>query len=314
MTRTTIVIATAHAFAAMLPAAPAQAQRDRVFVASYGSDGNPCTFGSPCKTFQQAVDVVAQGGEVTAIDSAGFGTVTISHAVTITSPAGVEAGIAAPTFEGNSITINAGPSDIIHLSGLTLDGDGVVNSAGIVFSGGGNLTIENCVIRNFYDGIDFRPTSSTVIQFFVSNTLISDNTGAGISINPSGSGPTTGVFDHVTIQNNGGVALILTEATQAIYTVSDSVIANNNTAGIDVNSGSNALLDVMVRNSTITNNGQYGLQATHSGAKILVTRSTISENALGWVSANGGVVTSFGDNVIVGNGGNTGSLSSAAYQ
>src|SRR5580658_4239465 len=79
----------------LLPAAPAHAQRDRVFVASYGSDSNPCTFGSPCKTFQNAVNVVAVGGEVTAIDSAGFGPINITKSVTITSPAGVEAGIAA---------------------------------------------------------------------------------------------------------------------------------------------------------------------------------------------------------------------------
>src|SRR5580658_3587789 len=80
----------------LLPAAPAQAERDRVFVASYGSDSNPCTFGSPCKTFQNAVNVVAAGGEVTAIDSAGFGPINITEAVTITSPPGVEAGIATP--------------------------------------------------------------------------------------------------------------------------------------------------------------------------------------------------------------------------
>ena len=44
---------------------PAQAaQRDRVFVASYGSDSNPCTFGSPCKTFQNALSAVAAGGEI----------------------------------------------------------------------------------------------------------------------------------------------------------------------------------------------------------------------------------------------------------
>ena len=41
--------------------APAQA-RARVFVASYGNDSNPCTFGSPCKTFQQAVNVVDPNG------------------------------------------------------------------------------------------------------------------------------------------------------------------------------------------------------------------------------------------------------------
>ena len=79
----------ATAFACSLATAPAHAAaRDRVFVASYGNDANPCTFGSPCKTFQQAVSVVAAGGEVTAIDSAGFGPISITKAVTITSPAG----------------------------------------------------------------------------------------------------------------------------------------------------------------------------------------------------------------------------------
>src|SRR6202167_738463 len=82
--------------ACSLFAMPAKAAaRDRVFVASYGNDANPCTFGSPCKTFQNALGVVAPGGEITAIDSAGFGPVTINKAITITSPNGVEAGIAA---------------------------------------------------------------------------------------------------------------------------------------------------------------------------------------------------------------------------
>src|SRR6202167_1642307 len=91
-----LLVLLAAVLACSLPATPALAQRDRVFVASYGSDSNPCTFGSPCKTFQNAVNVVAVGGEVTAIDSAGFGPISISHAVTITSPNGVEAGIVPP--------------------------------------------------------------------------------------------------------------------------------------------------------------------------------------------------------------------------
>src|SRR5580658_1901851 len=133
----------------LLPAAPAQAaQRDRVFVASYGSDSNPCTFGSPCKTFQNAVNVVAAGGEVTAIDSAGFGTFTISHAITITSPNGIEAGVAAPAENSAAITIAAGQFDVVHLNGLTLNGDGVL-ATGIQLNSGGSLYIQNCVIQNF---------------------------------------------------------------------------------------------------------------------------------------------------------------------
>jgi hypothetical protein len=74
MTRITLAVGVGFALVAVLSTAPAHAAaRDRVFVASYGSDTNPCTFGSPCKTFQVAVDAVEAGGEVTAIDSAGFG-------------------------------------------------------------------------------------------------------------------------------------------------------------------------------------------------------------------------------------------------
>src|ERR1700744_4288216 len=110
MIHSNVVIVAGLALVAVLSAAPALAQRDRVFVASYGSDSNPCTFGSPCKTFQQAVNVVAAGGEVTAIDSAGFGPLNISKSVTVTSPNGVEAGIVAAAGD-TAVAITAGPND-----------------------------------------------------------------------------------------------------------------------------------------------------------------------------------------------------------
>ena len=83
----------ATTLACSFASAPAYA-RARVFVASYGNDSNPCTFGSPCKTFQAAVNAVDAGGEVTAIDSAGFGPVVIAKPVTITSPDGAPNGAA----------------------------------------------------------------------------------------------------------------------------------------------------------------------------------------------------------------------------
>src|SRR6516162_364077 len=130
----------AVAFACTFATAPAHA-RARTFVASYGNDANPCTFGSPCKTFQQAVNVVDVGGEVTAIDSAGFGPITITQAVTITSPDGVEAGIVPAAF-GTAITVNAGANDAIVLRGLTLNGSGI-GDTGVTFASGGSLTVTN---------------------------------------------------------------------------------------------------------------------------------------------------------------------------
>ena len=138
----------ATALACSLGTAPAHA-RARTFVASYGNDANPCTFGSPCKTFQQAINVVDVGGEVTAIDSAGFGPISINKSVTITSPPGVEAGI-VPTAGGTAIDISTAPStDTIVLRGLTLQGGGGIGQDGINISTGGNIEIVDCAIRGF---------------------------------------------------------------------------------------------------------------------------------------------------------------------
>ena len=297
----------ATAVACSFVTAPAHA-RARVFVASYGNDANPCTFGSPCKTFQQAINIVDTGGEVTAIDSAGFGPISISKAVTVTSPAGVEAGIAAPASGAAAITVTAGASDIINLSGLTLDGAGVTNTTGIQFNSGGQLSIRDSAIRNFAaDGINFLPNSSALTRLYVSNTLIADNGGLGLLVEPAGSGTTTGVLDHVHIENNGSNmlsdGLAVQTSTQTInITISDSAIDNNSFSGVAAISQGATPVSVMVRNSIITNNRGDGLEASGSGANIRVTRSTISGNTSGWQIFSGGAVSSFGDNDIFGNG------------
>jgi hypothetical protein len=297
----------------LLPAAPAWAQRDRVFVASYGSDSNPCTFGSPCKTFQNAVNVVAAGGEVTAIDSAGFGTIAISHSVTITSPNGVEAGIAAPASGAAAITINAQSSDIVSLNGLTLDGDNVANTIGILFSSGGSLNIQNCVVRNFtLYGIIFEPNASG--QLFVLKTLVSDNSGPGITISGTGPGTVLGVLDDVALENNvnNGLNVIAGSSQTVNLTVSDSVSANNGEYGIEA-FADGGTVNTMVRTSTIANNGGYGLFANNAGAQIWVTRSTITGNFDGWGYSGGALVT-YGDNNNVGNAGASFTSSSIGYE
>src|SRR5262252_8317545 len=135
----------ATALACSLATTPANA-RARVFVASYGNDANPCTAGSPCKTFQHAHDVVLAGGEISVLDTGGYGTLAVNKALSIVSPEGVEASIAVPSGTVG-ITINASSTDRISLRGLTLDGTHV-GSSGIKFSSGKSLTIDGCVIRN----------------------------------------------------------------------------------------------------------------------------------------------------------------------
>jgi hypothetical protein len=302
MTRTSIIIAAALAFAASLPAAPALAQRDRVFVASYGSDGNPCTFGSPCKTFQNAVNVVASGGEVTAIDSAGFGTITISHAVTVTSPNGVEAGIAAPASGGAAITINAGSGDVVRLNGLTLDGDNVANTTGIAFNTGEALHVQNCVIRSFGSGgISFAPTALSALS--VSNTLVSDNIGGfGIKIaNLLQSNPytTSAVLTRDELDNNGDGIDVSAGLGGTYVSVVDSVVANNSDSGIKIlNSSDYGGAAVMLRGSSIMNNN-VGLNSSlySHPCQIYADHSTIFGNGTGLkVYDNTACILSHGNN------------------
>jgi hypothetical protein len=79
----TIFIAAALALAVTLPAVSAQAQAPRTFVSAAGSDSNPCSFAAPCRHFQAAVNATTLGGEVDALDPAGYGPITISQAITI---------------------------------------------------------------------------------------------------------------------------------------------------------------------------------------------------------------------------------------
>src|SRR5262249_24278427 len=117
MGRTTLPVALAAAIVGLLlTIAPIQAQPARVFVGPLGSDANPCTFASPCRTFAHAHGVVAGGGEIDVLDPAGYGSVTITKSISIQGHG--FAGIS--TTRGNAITINAA-SGKINLRELLLD-------------------------------------------------------------------------------------------------------------------------------------------------------------------------------------------------
>lgn len=219
--------------------------------------------------------------------------------------------MSAPTT--TAIIINAaGATDKIAISGVVLDGLGIAGTNGIAFNSGGNLTVSDCVIRNFgNDGILVEPITSN--QFFVSNTLVSDNGGIGIAIATGGSGVTAGVLDHVRIENNTGNGLDVEGSTQPInMTVSDSVSANNSN-GIFASSNSRNPVVVMARNSTFANNINTGVAANNTGASVSITRSTITNNGTaGWTNnGTGGEVFSYGDNNIDGNATNNSTPGSA---
>src|SRR5580704_18415655 len=131
MTRT-IFIAAAFALAATLPIAPAQAAgAPRTFFSAAGSDANNCTnVATPCRHFAAAFAATATNGEIYVLDPANYGSLTITHAVSIQ---GHGWGSVAPPASGTAITINAPTTDDINLDGLTIDGTALSSTNGIVF-------------------------------------------------------------------------------------------------------------------------------------------------------------------------------------
>src|SRR5437899_9635782 len=110
---------------AVLSSVSAFGTAQRTFVASNGNDMNSCNRTDPCRSFGAAIAQTNANGEVVAIDSAGYGPVTITQSATIVAPLGVHAGISV--FMGDGVTINAGMNDVIVLRNLYLHSQGGVN-------------------------------------------------------------------------------------------------------------------------------------------------------------------------------------------
>jgi len=292
----------ATVFVCLLPAIHAQAAgAARTFVSAAGSDSNNCAnVATPCRHLAAAYAATAPNGEIYVLDPANYGSLTITGPVSIEGHGWASI---APVANSAAITINApGATDKINIIGVVLDGTALVNTNGIVFNSGGSLTVRDSVIRNFSnDGIHFVPNSTELSQLFVSSTLVSDNTGTGINIDPAGSGTTNGVLDHVQMENNAANGLIAQTSTQTItLALTDSVSANNGSDGIK-SSSSGGSVYVVLRNCTVANNASDGLQATGPLSNIYVSRSTIMGNNVATSASTSGQVTSYDDNNIIAN-------------
>jgi hypothetical protein len=303
----------AIAFACAMHAAPAQAQVSRTFVSAAGSDSNNCAnVASPCRHFAAAFAVTATNGEIYVLDPANYGSLTITHAVSIQ---GHGWGSIAPVANGNAVTISATTTDDINLDGLTIDGTALAATNGIVFNSGRSLTVSNCVVRNVTNtGLQFTPNVSAATTLSVSNSYF-NNTASGIFIAPSSTGAVTAAIDHTSFDRDGGEALDVAGvgSTGAInVSVTDSVVSNS---FLGVIAGSSA--GHSVTNLTLTHVLAVGNQsavATQANTNVWLAQSTITGNATGYSATAGGIINSFGDNYIANNTSNLGSLTPATKQ
>jgi hypothetical protein len=279
-----------------LPAGPAEAAAPtRVFVAATGSDGNPCTFSQPCRTFQNAHDTVATGGEIDVLDPAGYGSLLITKAISIQGHG--YAGVAA-NGTSDVITVNTGdPAAAVNLRGLLIDGVGFAAN-GIEVLSVGTLTVQDTLIRNFGGtgrGIDFTMAVTGTTSLYVTDTRIFDIGNRGFSIHPSGTGTVVGQFTRIEINNTGNDCLTL-EASPG---------------------GGSFSVSVSVVDSVLTNAGASSLAVVSQGQTLTarITETLLAFSAHGYfISGAGATISTYGDNSIADNTANQGSLTSFAHQ
>jgi Right handed beta helix region len=273
----------------LFAAAPAHAQATRTWVSGVGDDVNPCSRTAPCKTFAGAISKTAAGGEINCLDPGGFGTVTITKAMTLNCK---ETGIGSILAAGvPGITINAGAADRVTLRSLQIQGVNQTPTPGTIgvrILQAATVSIEDCVITAFgQKGVDDVRTGAANNKLFIRNSIISNNTSTGVS---AGAGTvSTTVLDGVQSVNNlFGVAA----ATGNNVLVIRSNLSGNSSAGAIADAGGQILID-----STAVSGNGTGLQA-NGGGNIRVTNSDITFNT---VQAFLGTPVSYGDNRVFGN-------------
>jgi len=218
-------------FALCIVAPAAYAQASRTWVSGVGDDANPCSRTAPCKTFAGAISKTAPGGEIDALDPAGYGALTITKAITIDGGGGQVASVLVSGTNG--IVVQAGSNDFVILRNLRFNGIGSgIN--GIRFLAGKGLLVENCDISGFTtNGIDVALNQTTGANVTVQNTTVANNGGVGVRLTNASTGNLLGSLDNIHIRG-GTIGVEAVET--AFVTISHSDVAFFSDSGLKVSS------------------------------------------------------------------------------
>jgi len=284
--KTAVALATTFALLAAGPAISAQ----RTFVSTKGVNNPGCSATAPCRDFASALPATNVGGEIIVLDSGGYGAVTITQAVSIIAAPGIYAGVSV--FSGDGVTIAAGPSDKVTLSGLTINGQGGDN--GIRVTSGGEVNIERCTISAM-------ASTGMLInggaQVNIGNcTLRGNNIALRVGylaalsqvqvVDSRFFGNASGPFPPESILIEGGS-----------FNASRTAITDNGGVGLSVSSPAFSSISVTLTDCVVSGNGDSGVyvnpQISGSTVGLAIVRSTISDNAASGVTAAGGQGTAF---------------------
>lgn len=232
------------AVAIFMIAAQSPAQVARVFLSGTGDDANTCSNqATPCRSLAMAVTQCPAKGEIIVLTSGGFGSATITKALTINAASGVVA------FNARTINVTISTSDPVVIRGLSMQGSIFGDSWGIDFAGGGTLIVENSIFDGFAVG--------------------------GIRM----TAPSTLLVNNCEFRNGGGDGIVAAASTTDVnhLTVQNSRFINNAAAGFEL--GSNTL--AVIKNSVITGNrfGVFAVGTSYGGdPKVMLDTCVIAHN------------------------------------
>ena len=290
----------------------------RTHVSNNGNDANTassCDYAHPCRTFAAALTVTTAGGEILAIDSSGYGKVTIDRSVSIIAAPGVFAGVGVGAG-GNATGIEIATAGVnVVLRGLSITGQG--GNYGVNMTNGARLSVENCVISNFSTGTGVRVDTAANVR--VIDSLFRDNQsgarfygGAAASISgtrfyghvfavrvDATTATTTTVVVERSVASGGGDGFGASSSHAGGISrlhVTDSVVSNNS-FGIYAYA-TTGVAEASVSDSLVTGNASEGLRAFGSGAKLIAGNNTVTKNAVGLAQASAAVLESDGTNTV----------------
>jgi hypothetical protein len=215
--KTYLLTISAIASFAILYATPAQAQATRTWVSGVGDDANPCSRTAPCKTFAGAISKTAAGGEINVLDPGGFGAVTITKSISITSHC-FEAGVLVSGTNG--IVVSAGASDSIVLEGLDFEGLGT-GLNGVQITSSSSVIVRRCSIHHF-TGNAVNVVGTVNAKALVQDCVLSLN-GGGVNVQGNGGVANTAIIDHTTIDTHTNFALQVAQGGAAFLSDSNLI-------------------------------------------------------------------------------------------
>jgi hypothetical protein len=248
-------------------AATVHAQATRTWVSGVGDDVNPCSRTAPCKTFAGAISKTAEGGEIDALDPAGYGTLTITKAIVIDGGTG----------SGWASVLNAG-----GIAGFTVNvttGTHVSDAVVILR----NITINGAIqapTLGGNNGINYIKAA----QLIVEKCYIENQSNTGINESSMATTGTLRVNDTSFENTNTGMFVATTSGFSAAHV--DNVRFNALVSGL--NTGANCAVTVRNSNFAQTTGANGGVRAA-PGATINVINSTFASNTTG-ANVAGGVI------------------------